>query len=427
MGFRFYKREKLFGGLGLNISKSGISWSIRGKSGSFGPKRTSVRTGVPGLTYVFDKGGSRGNNENGFSISEFIIGGFIWGILTLIISSIVYVFFPTYVPLLKIVLYVFWGLFFLKAVIAILAIFIPAFTLLYRAIKYILSLFHKKQSLPNVEKSPEPISVESKSSVVKLVWDEGHGKFTEFDGDSSKKKITRNRNSGEQPISSSDMKWDFVNEKYVQISVDQEATSADNKKSDIENENHDTFTIERENEKQGKSEIIHNKNLPIKLLEQDIEGALFDICSEIEMLIENTVSEFQDIQIPQIDQITSEQIKVAVRFDLSKILRFLEINPNANSTERNIIIASYAFFLQPKIDFNAVVDQGENLDYIIAEIKQLMNSVHPIKAGEVFLGKYYFKSEVSNYLRRLKEIATLVTTVDFKLTKKEKKLLSLID
>lgn len=52
MGFRLQKRLKLFGGFGLNFSKSGISSSVRGPSASVGTKRYSIRTGIPGLTYV---------------------------------------------------------------------------------------------------------------------------------------------------------------------------------------------------------------------------------------------------------------------------------------------------------------------------------------------------------------------------------------
>lgn len=51
MGFRFQKRINLGKGLGLNISKSGISPSLRAKGGSIGPKGYSVRSGIPGLTY----------------------------------------------------------------------------------------------------------------------------------------------------------------------------------------------------------------------------------------------------------------------------------------------------------------------------------------------------------------------------------------
>ncbi len=51
MAFRFNKRIKLGKGLGINLSKSGISTSYRTKNGSVGSKGFSVRTGVPGLTY----------------------------------------------------------------------------------------------------------------------------------------------------------------------------------------------------------------------------------------------------------------------------------------------------------------------------------------------------------------------------------------
>jgi hypothetical protein len=51
MGFRFQKRIKLGGGLGLNISKSGISPSVRTKMGTFSRKGYSVKTGIPGVRY----------------------------------------------------------------------------------------------------------------------------------------------------------------------------------------------------------------------------------------------------------------------------------------------------------------------------------------------------------------------------------------
>ena len=51
MGFKFNKRIKLGKGLGLNISKSGISSSLRTKRGIISSKGYSIRTGIPGLTY----------------------------------------------------------------------------------------------------------------------------------------------------------------------------------------------------------------------------------------------------------------------------------------------------------------------------------------------------------------------------------------
>lgn len=51
MGLRFSKRVSLGKGLGFNISKSGITPSLRTKSGSVSSKGFSIKTGVPGLTY----------------------------------------------------------------------------------------------------------------------------------------------------------------------------------------------------------------------------------------------------------------------------------------------------------------------------------------------------------------------------------------
>ena len=51
MCFRFQKRINLGKGLGLNVSKSGISPSLRTKRGNISTKGYSVRTGVSGVTY----------------------------------------------------------------------------------------------------------------------------------------------------------------------------------------------------------------------------------------------------------------------------------------------------------------------------------------------------------------------------------------
>jgi len=51
MGLRFNKRINLGKGLGVNVSKSGITPSYRTKRGSLSSKGYSVKTGIPGITY----------------------------------------------------------------------------------------------------------------------------------------------------------------------------------------------------------------------------------------------------------------------------------------------------------------------------------------------------------------------------------------
>ncbi|WP_083834424.1 DUF4236 domain-containing protein [Aequorivita sublithincola] len=51
MGFRYQKRINLGKGLGINISKSGISPSYRSKRGTLSSKGYSIRSGIPGMTY----------------------------------------------------------------------------------------------------------------------------------------------------------------------------------------------------------------------------------------------------------------------------------------------------------------------------------------------------------------------------------------
>jgi hypothetical protein len=57
MGFRYQKRINVGNGVGLNLSKSGVSTSYRTKYGSIGPKGFSIRTGIPGLTFRSKKSG----------------------------------------------------------------------------------------------------------------------------------------------------------------------------------------------------------------------------------------------------------------------------------------------------------------------------------------------------------------------------------
>lgn len=53
MAFRFNKRIKIGIGKGLaiNLSKSGITPSVKTKRGSVNSKGYSIRTGVPGINY----------------------------------------------------------------------------------------------------------------------------------------------------------------------------------------------------------------------------------------------------------------------------------------------------------------------------------------------------------------------------------------
>lgn len=51
MGFRFQKRIRLGGGLGFNISKSGISPSLKTRIGTFSKNGYSIKTGISGVRY----------------------------------------------------------------------------------------------------------------------------------------------------------------------------------------------------------------------------------------------------------------------------------------------------------------------------------------------------------------------------------------
>jgi len=81
MGFRFQKRINIGKGLGLNVSKSGITPSYRTKKGSVSTKGYSIRTGVSGLTYR--KTFSKAKNSGCLFLLVFI---FLTGISSIVIS-----------------------------------------------------------------------------------------------------------------------------------------------------------------------------------------------------------------------------------------------------------------------------------------------------------------------------------------------------
>lgn len=72
MSFRIRKRIKLHGGLGINVSKSGISPSLRTRKGTISSKGYSIRTGISGVTYQ-----KKFNAKNNGCMLFFIVPGII--------------------------------------------------------------------------------------------------------------------------------------------------------------------------------------------------------------------------------------------------------------------------------------------------------------------------------------------------------------
>jgi len=88
MGLRYYRRVNLGNGLGLNLSKSGVSTSYRAPWGSIGTSGYSIRTGVPGLVY---RGGRR---DAGLSILLiFFLVKYLFIAIAFIIKTIFYLIF----------------------------------------------------------------------------------------------------------------------------------------------------------------------------------------------------------------------------------------------------------------------------------------------------------------------------------------------
>lgn len=83
MGLRFYKRVKINDNIGLNLSKTGVSASLKSRFGSIGPKGFTLKTGIPGLSLK-----SSFKNANGKGLANLIIFILIVGLLVLVLTII---------------------------------------------------------------------------------------------------------------------------------------------------------------------------------------------------------------------------------------------------------------------------------------------------------------------------------------------------
>lgn len=70
MSFRYQRRVNIGNGLGLNLSRSGVGGSYRGKWGSIGSTGFSIRTGIPGLSF---RKYSRRNKNDGFILLAILL------------------------------------------------------------------------------------------------------------------------------------------------------------------------------------------------------------------------------------------------------------------------------------------------------------------------------------------------------------------
>lgn len=94
MNLRYQKRVNLGKGAGLNIGKTGVSYSQRTKYGSIGTRGFSIRTGIPGLSLR----GNRGKGGTGLMIMLIAGAGIVavlvvynlWRLLVHIIGLVYY-------------------------------------------------------------------------------------------------------------------------------------------------------------------------------------------------------------------------------------------------------------------------------------------------------------------------------------------------
>ncbi len=97
MGFRFQRRLNFGSGLGLNLSKTGVSPSARTFFGSIGSRGFGLRTGIPGVSYrkSWGKGGPG------------LFFGFVMSVVILAVNLLVFLLFAS-AAILAVVFYVAW-------------------------------------------------------------------------------------------------------------------------------------------------------------------------------------------------------------------------------------------------------------------------------------------------------------------------------
>jgi hypothetical protein len=87
MAFRYYKRLNLGGGHGVNLSRTGASYSKRTSWGSVGTRGFSVRTGIPGLRFYQPwSTGKRGKNKAG----EFLLILLLIGMIAIVFQFLIW-------------------------------------------------------------------------------------------------------------------------------------------------------------------------------------------------------------------------------------------------------------------------------------------------------------------------------------------------
>lgn len=87
MGFRIQRRVDLSGGLGMNVSRSGVSPSLRTRWGAIGPRGFSIRTGIPGLT--FRGGPLLGKGKKGGDTAVLLLFFLVFGVVLLVAWNLI--------------------------------------------------------------------------------------------------------------------------------------------------------------------------------------------------------------------------------------------------------------------------------------------------------------------------------------------------
>lgn len=90
MGFRFQKRISLFKGVSLNLSKSGMSWTVgrRGASVNFRGDKVTGNVGIPGTGLSYRQSMEKPNAQQGQGPRGGVAGVLFWLVLAAVVGYV---------------------------------------------------------------------------------------------------------------------------------------------------------------------------------------------------------------------------------------------------------------------------------------------------------------------------------------------------
>lgn len=169
------------------------------------------------------------------------------------------------------------------------------------------------------------------------------------------------------------------------------------------------------------------ENTPRLNLEYNIQASIINICEDISDIVNEAYCEPDIAQKFSLSELMDYTI-----YDLCRLFSHFNISLSDSKKERDIILVSCGFFFDPQINAEILNNQKEIFREFTNSLNDIMLSPHPLgyDADEVpYVLPVLLKNHseyFTSYKYKLLEFANLITTVDYKLTKEESKIIEVI-